>query len=161
MWRGLQRCCWRAARPWKKPSWVRAIGHPCPCTLVTVGATPARGTGAAIGVEKAEAQPLAALGSLARLLAVAAKLAFLAGWKKKHGVPSPTIHPCTYCLCVSQSWLGCPKPCYHHLNEMWDTCGWSSPGPETEGTEGGEALGMNTAFQDGDEHGISRHSAQV
>lgn len=41
-----------------------------------------------------------------------------------------------------------PQALYHHLEETWDPCGWSTLGPETENTEGGEALGVNMAFLD-------------
>lgn len=65
----------------------------CPCshTLAAAGAAPPRGAGAAIGVRQAEAQPPAALGSLARLLTVAAKLAFPAGWKTSASWSSPAL----------------------------------------------------------------------
>lgn len=78
-------------------------GRPHPHTLAAAGAAPARGAGAAVGVRQAEAQPPAALGSLARLLAVAAELAFPAGWKNKCGLPSPAVCPCAAC-CLRMAW---------------------------------------------------------
>lgn len=76
----------------------------------------------------------------------------LPGRLEKEAWSALTHHSSMHCLCMAQSWLGCPKPWITTLRDMgpmWVVQPW--PGNRGHCGWGGA----------GDVHGIYRHSAQV